>query len=72
MSEFELVNDKLHELFGIKDLGSLKFFLGLEVVQSNSSIFLCQRKYWLDMLSGTTMMGCKSASTPMDASLRLQ
>ena len=33
--------------FQTKDLGKLKYFLGLEIAQSNSSVVMSQRKYAL-------------------------
>ena len=39
----------LKSCFDIKDLGELKYFLGIEVCRSNESLFLSQRKYTLDL-----------------------
>ena len=36
--------------FEMKDLGHLKYFLGIEFSRSNEGIFLSQRKYVLDLL----------------------
>lgn len=43
-------NQYLHKGFHIKDLGYFKFFLGIKVDRSLIGIFLCQRKYALDIL----------------------
>ena len=40
----------LHGQFHTKDLGMLKYFLGVEVMRSKRGIFLFQRKYVLDLL----------------------
>ncbi|XP_047177113.1 uncharacterized mitochondrial protein AtMg00810-like, partial [Vigna umbellata] len=48
----------------IKDLGELKYFLGFEVARSKKVIHLCQRKYALDILEETGMLGSKPSSTP--------
>ena len=54
----------LHSQFHTKDLGMLKYFLGVEVMRSKQRILLSQRKYVLDMLSKTGKLGAKPCSTP--------
>ena len=61
----------LDQQFKLKDLGDLKFFLGLEVARTADGINLCQRKYTLEVLSDAGMMGCKPARIPMDQNLKL-
>ena len=41
----------------MKDLGPLKYFLGIEVARNASGRFLCQRKYTLDIISEAGLWG---------------
>jgi len=61
--EIALVKSQLDYLFKIKDFGQLKFFLGLEVARSRKDIFLNQRKYTLELLDATGLLGCKPSNT---------
>ena len=61
----------LDQEFKLKDLGELKYFLGLEVARFAQGINLCQRKYTLELLSDTGMLGSKPVKTPMEQNLRL-
>ncbi|RVW94789.1 Retrovirus-related Pol polyprotein from transposon TNT 1-94 [Vitis vinifera] len=63
ISRFKTV---LSKEFEIKDLGTLRYFLGMEVARSSKGIFVSQRKYTLDLLKETGMLGCKPSNTPMD------
>ena len=57
--------------FKTKDLGKLKYFLGIEVAQSNSGVVISQKKYTLDILADTGMLDCKLVDTPMDPNAKL-
>ncbi|XP_071933223.1 uncharacterized protein [Coffea arabica] len=61
----------LHSQFQTKDLGLLKYFLGIEIAKSRKGIFLSQRKYVLDLLSKMEKLGIKPVSTPMIPNLQL-
>ncbi|CAM8901423.1 unnamed protein product [Rhodiola kirilowii] len=61
------VKEFIHDQFQIKDLGHLKYFLGLEVARSQDGIFLNQRKYALDILEDTKFSDCKPVRTPMES-----
>ena len=61
----------LHGQFHTKDLGMLKYFLGVEVMRSKRGIFLSQRKYVLDLLSGIGKLAAKSCQSLMAQSLHL-
>lgn len=52
--------------FEIKELGKLKYFLGIEVAYSKKDLFISQQKYILDLLQETGMLGCKPSDTPID------
>lgn len=47
--------------FEIKNLGGLKYFLGIDVARSKQDIFLFERKYVLDLLPEVGILECKSA-----------
>ena len=72
IDELERLEKKVAKDFEIKDLGTLKYFLGMEFPRSKEGIFVNQRKYVLDMLGETGLLGCKVAKTPIKPNLKLQ
>ncbi|XP_038885892.1 uncharacterized mitochondrial protein AtMg00810-like [Benincasa hispida] len=61
---------KMAKEFEIKDLGKLRYFLKMEVVQSRDGI-VSQRKYTIDLLMETGMTGCKPVDTPVEYNSKL-
>ena len=61
----------LSDCFKMKDLGSLKYFLGIEVARSASGLFMCQRKYTLDIISETGLLGAKPSVFLIETNHRL-
>lgn len=57
--------------FHMKDLGPLKYFLGIEVARNPTGLFLCQRKYTLDIITEVGLLCAKPAGTPLDQNHRL-
>ena len=70
--ELERFKKRLANDFEIKDLGTLKYFLGIEFARSKEGIFVNQRKYVLDLLSETGLLGCKPVDTPVEPKQKLQ
>lgn len=55
----------------MKDLGFLTYFLGIEIAWNNQEIYLCQRKYTLDILSDVDFLGVKPLGFPMEQNHQL-
>ncbi|KAK2361432.1 putative mitochondrial protein [Trifolium repens] len=71
LTEIDRIKCILDDNFRIKDLGIVKYFLGLEVAHSKEGISVSQRKYCLDLLNDSGLLGSKPASTPLDPSVKL-
>lgn len=61
----------LHTKFKLKDLGRLKYFLGIEIARAPTGIVLSQRQYTLQLLEDTGYLACKPTPVPMDPKIRL-
>ena len=61
----------LHNQFHLKDLGDLKYFLGIEVSSSKNEIFISQHKYALETIKDVGLLGTTPIDTPMERGLKL-
>jgi len=61
----------LNNCFRIKDLGPLKYFLGIEVGRNAKGLFLCQRKYALEIIEECGLFGAKLVEFPMKTNHKL-
>ena len=50
----------LNDCFSIKDLGFLKYCLGIEIARGPTGMFLCQRKYTLEIIDECWLFGVKT------------
>ena len=71
IEEIRRLGDALSEQFEMKELGQLRYFLGIEVAYSKEGISLSQHKYTLDLLQETGQLGCKPATTPLDINAKI-
>lgn len=69
--EKQRLKQNLIKEFEIKELGKLRYFLGIEVSYSKQGIFISQRKYVTDLLEETGKLGCKPVTTPIEPNQRL-
>lgn len=65
------IKDYLHCTFNIRDLGLLKYFLKIKVTRFKDGIFLCQRKYALEIREESGLLSCHPSSFPMEQHLKL-
>lgn len=57
--------------FLLKDRGSAKYFLGLEIALYSSGILLSQRKYYLQLLEDVGLLNAKPTHASIDHNLKL-
>ncbi|CAM8979321.1 unnamed protein product [Rhodiola kirilowii] len=67
----QTVKTFIHDLFRIKDLGQLRYFLGFEVARSSVGLFLNQRKYALELITEAGLLACNPSAMPMDTKHKL-
>ena len=71
VEHIDSLKELLYNQFKLKDLGSLKYFLGLEIARSAAGIVLSQRHYALQLLEDAGFLASKPALVPTDPKLLL-
>ena len=61
----------LHVYFSIKDFGGLKYFHGIAVARGPDGMFLCQRKYALEIIDECGLLGAKPVDFPLEENHKL-
>ena len=61
----------LNSCFHIKDLGPLKYFLGIEEARRPHGLFMCQRKYALEIIEECRLLGSKMVDFSIEANHKL-
>ncbi|GJX47211.1 ribonuclease H-like domain-containing protein [Tanacetum coccineum] len=69
IEEINRFKDFLKSKFLIKDLGKLKYFLGIKVVDTDTGLCLNQRKYFLQLLAEYDLLANKPALTPIETNV---
>ena len=69
--EIQHVKKCLHEKFGIKDLGNLHYFLGLEVQHTSHGVILSQHKFTRELLRDCGFPLKTQVSTPLPLHCKL-
>jgi hypothetical protein len=62
LSEFK--NSMMRE-FDMSDLGKMRYFLGIKVLQHSGGTYICQKKYALEVLKRFGMMECNAVKNPI-------
>jgi transposase InsO family protein len=67
----EEFKQEMMQVFEMTDLGLMTFFLGIEIKQNETDVFICQKKYAREILTKFQMEECKAVSTPMNQKEKL-
>jgi hypothetical protein len=68
---FSFFKHSMMKEFNMTDLGRMRYFLGLEVLQRADGIFICQRKYAHEVLERFNMVGCNAVYNPIVLGFKL-
>ncbi|KAG8473197.1 hypothetical protein CXB51_035225 [Gossypium anomalum] len=72
MDEIRRLKEHLALEFVIKDLGHLKYFLGIKIARSKKGLVVSQKKYVIDLLKEAGMSGCRPTDTSIDPNVKFE
>lgn len=70
-TEIAHLKEMLTKSFHMKDLGPIRFFLGLEVDRTEAGFFISQQKYTKDLLTEYGLLSAKPLKLPLDSHLKM-
>ncbi|XP_071699931.1 uncharacterized mitochondrial protein AtMg00810-like [Rutidosis leptorrhynchoides] len=71
-AHIEMLKDQLNSHFNIKDLGSVNYFLPMEISKLDVGVFISQQKYTMDLLKEKRILNCRPYKLPLDPYTKLQ
>ena len=72
LKEIKELEQCLAQTFQLKQLGPLKYFLGIEFARSSEGILMTQQKYILDLLDETKHVDCRISDAPIETNHKLR
>jgi hypothetical protein len=69
--DIDKFKQEMKNTFKMSDLGLLRYYLGLEVVQGKGGITVCQRAYAAKILQIAGLSDCNPSETPTESRLKL-
>ena len=71
LDDIKGVKKYLFDKFKLRDMGVLKYFLGIEVARSKQGIVLSQQKYALEILEDFEFLGAKPTTFHVECNTAL-
>lgn len=71
LNEINNLKSFLHDVFKIKDLGQLHYFLGFELLYRKDGVIISQRKFTTELLKEFDCLSYTPVAAPLECNLKL-
>ena len=71
LSEIQQMKDSLSKTFKMKDMGQLRYCLGINFELTDKATSLCQKQYLIKLLERYKLTEANTVTTPMDPNVKL-